>query len=158
LKFLPPEKPLAPESPRLSDRIRVKAHDMLERIDDDYEKRLRWTLAHRRPVVITIVVVSVLSFGLIKFIGTEFFPDQDEGQFSLTIKLPVGTRSEETDKFVQRVEQVLLANIPELETMISDVGVPSAQSGNVFSRNSGSHSANIQVALVPIEKRKRDVF
>jgi len=131
---------------------------MLEMIDDAYERQLRWTLLHRRPVVIIIVAVSVLSFGLIKFIGTEFFPDQDEGQFALTIKLPVGTRSEETNAFVQRVEQILQADIPELETMISDVGVPSAKSGNIFSRNSGSHSANIQVALVPIEKRKRDVF
>ncbi len=158
LKFLPPEKPLAPESPKLSDRIRVKAHDVLEGIDEAYENQLRWTLAHRRPVVIGIVVISVLSFGLIKFIGTEFFPDQDEGQFSLTIKLPVGTRSEETDRFVQRIEQMLQANIPEIQTMISDVGVPSAQSGNAFSRNSGSHSANIQVALVPLDQRKRDVF
>ncbi len=38
--------------------------------------------------------------------------------------------------------------------MISDIGVPSAQSGNVFSRNSGSHAANIQVALVPVEQQK----
>jgi CzcA family heavy metal efflux pump len=158
LKFLPPEKPLAPDSPKLSDRIRVKAQAMLERIDDAYEKRLRWTLGHRRLVVIAIVVASILSLGLFKFIGTEFFPDQDEGQFSLTIKLPVGTRAEETNKFVQRVEQILQDNVPELETMISDVGVPSAQSGSVFSRNSGSHAANIQVALVPFDKRTRDVF
>jgi multidrug efflux pump subunit AcrB len=95
---------------------------------------------------------------LLKFIGTEFFPDQDEGQFSVTGKMPVGTRSEETDKAVRGIERILQANIPEIQAMITDIGVPSVNSGNFFGRNSGSHAANIQVALVDIDKRKRDVF
>ncbi len=52
LQFLPPEKPLAPESPKLSDRIRVKAHACSNGSTTAYERRLRWTLAHRRLVVI----------------------------------------------------------------------------------------------------------
>ena len=44
--------------------------------------------------------------------------------------------------------------------MISDVGIPSARNstGGGGGGNSGSHAANIQVALVPMEKRKRSVF
>ena len=62
-----------------------------------------------------------------KFIGTEFFPDQDEGQFTVTVKLPVGTRVEETLKATQTLEKILQKNVPEVQTIITDIGVPSAK-------------------------------
>jgi CzcA family heavy metal efflux pump len=158
LNYLPPEKQLDRTSHKFSDRVRVKAHDMINLLDDWYERRLRWALAHRKLIIIGIVGISILSVGLVKFIGTEFFPDQDEGQFTLNIKLPVGTRAEETGKVVKQIEQILQSNIPEIQAMISDIGVPSARSGNLFGRNSGSHNANIQVALIPAGERKRSVF
>lgn len=158
LNFLPPEKMLDRSSQKLPDRIRVMAHDFLERIDEQYATMLGWTLEHRRTIILSIAGAGIVSLGLLKFIGTEFFPDQDEGQFTITIKLPVGTRAEVTDAFVRSVEQLLQQNIPEMQAMISDVGVPSARSGNLFARNTGSHAANIQVGLVPADKRKRTVF
>ncbi len=158
LKYLPPEKLLDRASARFSDRMRVLAHDALEKLDEWYEQRLRWTLSHRRLVIGGIVGGALASIVLVKFIGTEFFPDQDEGQFTVSVKLPVGTRAEETDRFVRTIEQILLTNIPEIQAMITDIGVPSARSGNFFGRNSGSHAANIQVALVSQEERKRSIF
>ena len=148
LNFLPPEKHLDRSSQKFPDRVRVKAHDMINVLDDWYEKRLRWALGNRRPIIIGIVIVSLLSMILVKFIGTEFFPDQDEGQFSLSIKLPVGTRVEQTSAVVRQLEQILQSNIPEIQAMISDVGVPPSRSGNTIGRNSGSHAASIQIALV----------
>jgi len=158
LKYLPPEKLLDRSSQKLADRFRVKAHDTIEALDSWYSKRLQWTLHHRRLVILSIAVLSLLSLGLVKFIGTEFFPDQDEGQFTVTVKLPVGTRAEVTDQFIRRVESILQTNIPEIQAMITDIGTPSARGGNFFGRNTGSHAANIQVALVPIDARKRSVF
>jgi CzcA family heavy metal efflux pump len=158
LKFLPPEKLLDRESKGFSDRMRVIAHDKLEQLDDWYEARLKWVLGRRKMVIFGTIGLGVVSLGLLKFIGTEFFPDQDEGQFTITVKAPVGTRVEETDKAVRAIENIIKTDVPELQTMVSDAGVPSAKSGNTFGRNSGSHAANIQVALVPIENRKRDVF
>ncbi len=158
LNYLPPEKKLDRSSHVFSDRVRVKAHDIINLLDDWYERRLRWALAHRKLIIIGIVGTSILSVGLVFFIGTEFFPDQDEGQFTLNIKLPVGTRAEETGKVVKQVEQILQSNIPEIQAMISDIGVPSARSGNLFGRNSGSHNANIQIALIPAGERKRSEF
>ncbi len=158
LNFLPPEKHLNRESVRPSDRIRVVAHDAIESLDHWYGVRLRWALSHRKLIIITIVGASVLSLGLFKFIGTEFFPDQDEGQFAVSAKLPVGTRTEVTEALVAKIENVLRANVPEMQTMISDIGVPSARSGTLFSRNTGTHAANIRVALVPASERKRSEF
>ncbi len=158
LNFLPPEKELDRSSRRFPDRIRLWSHDMLEHIDDWYEQHLVWVLGHRKLVIYGILGLAAVSLGLLKFIGTEFFPDQDEGQFTVTIKAPVGTRTEETLKIVQRVEQVIQDNVPERQAIISDIGVPSSRSGNFFGRNSGSHAANVQVALVPVDQRRRDMF
>ncbi|HTP80416.1 MAG TPA: efflux RND transporter permease subunit [Bacteroidota bacterium] len=155
LRFLPPEKHLDTNSQKLSDRIRVVAHNTLEGIDNRYESLLRWTLDHRGLVIRWIVGVAVVSVVLVKFIGTELFPDQDEGQFTVNVKLAVGTRSEETDKVVRQMEAIMLKNIPEIQAMITDIGIPPIRSGSYSSRNPGSHAANIQVALIPPDKRKR---
>jgi multidrug efflux pump subunit AcrB len=138
--------------------MQVWAHDAIAALDDWYEQRLVWTLSHRRAVIGGIVGFAVLSFFLVKFIGTEFFPDQDESQFSLIVKLPVGTRSEETSKVVHQIEDILQSNVPEIQAMIADIGVPASRSGNFFARNAGSHAANLQVALIPPDKRERSVF
>lgn len=156
--FLPPERRLDRQSSKFSDRMQVWAHDMLEKLDTWYERRLRWTLENRRRVIIGISVIAVISLGLFKFIGTEFFPDQDEGQFNIIVKLPVGSRSEETSRVVKQVEDILKKEVPEASTVLSDIGVPSASSGNLFSQNSGSHAATIRVALIPADQRKRTVF
>lgn len=158
LRFLPPEKGLDRTSTKLFERMRVKSHDFIAWLDRWYGDRLRWTLGHRRIVIGGIFAGALASLVLVKFIGTEFFPDQDEGQFSLSVKLPVGTRTEVTDQLVRQIEQIVMTNVPELQAMVADVGIPPTRSGNFFSRNSGSHAANIQIALVPGDQRKRSVF
>jgi CzcA family heavy metal efflux pump len=158
LNFLPPEKHLDRESTALPDRIRARAHDTLEAIDSWYEKWLHWTLRHRWFVIAGILAVGAFSLVLMKFIGTEFFPEQDEGQFTITVKLPVGTRIEESSLVCQEIEKVLQDNIPEIQSVITDIGIPTARSGALFSRNSGTHAGNISVALIPADRRKRDVF
>jgi len=158
LKYLPPEKELDRRSQNFSDRVRVKAHDWLAALDEWYAAQLRWALSHRRLVIGGIVGFAILSVALVKFIGTEFFPDQDESQMNVSIKLPVGSRAEETDKVVRQIEQLLQAEVPEMQALIADIGVPSSRSGNFFSRNLGSHTANLQVALVSPHERNRSVF
>jgi CzcA family heavy metal efflux pump len=159
MQFLTAEPPLDRTSRRIFERMRVLSHDGIERIDDIYETALRWTLAHRRMVIGGIVGMAVISFGLIKFIGTEFFPDQDESAFSITVKLPVGTRPEITSQVVAQMESILQQNIPEIQAMITDIGVPPATSASGgFRSNTGSHSASISVTLVPPDKRHRSVF
>ncbi len=157
LRLLPPEKQLDRSSQKLSDKLRVLTHDAIEKLDNWYADKVNWALNHRKLVIISVIGFGLASFPLFKFVGTEFFPDQDEGQLAVTVKLPVGTRVEETEQFVRQVEKVLQENIPEMNTMITDIGVPSARSGSLFSRNSGSHAANIRVSLVSLDQRKRSV-
>jgi CzcA family heavy metal efflux pump len=157
-KALKPEREPDPNSKKLIDKMHIWSKNLFDSIDNFYETSLKASLRHKKLVIFGVVGFSALSFGLFKLIGTEFFPESDESQFTVQVKLPVGTRIEETEKFVQKVENVIQQNVPEANTIISDIGVPSARSGSLFGRNSGSHSARISVSLVTPDERDRSVF
>ena len=157
-KYLKAEREFNPNSKKFADRAQNFAKNLLDRIDSFYQNTLTKALKRRKLVILGVIGFSVLSFLLFKFIGTEFFPDADESQFSINLRLPVGTRIEETEKFVERIEKMIRSNVPEAQTIISDIGVPNARSGNLFGGNSGGHSANISVALTAPEERDRSVF
>ncbi|MBM4157197.1 MAG: efflux RND transporter permease subunit [Ignavibacteria bacterium] len=156
-KALSGEREVNKDSRKLSDRIQLKTKEYLEKLDNLYGNILEFALRYKARVIGGIVLFSVLSFILFKFIGTEFFPEADENQFTVQIRLPVGTRIEITEKFVENVERIISENVPEKNTIISDIGVPSTRAGG-FSGNSGSHSCNISVSLVPGSERERSVF
>ncbi|MCX6842691.1 MAG: efflux RND transporter permease subunit [candidate division WOR-3 bacterium] len=149
-RWLEPERPIDRAATGLGERFRAAFHDAIERLDTWYEQSLRWTMARRRLVLLSITGLALLSAPLIKFIGTEFFPDQDESQFSVSFRLPVGTRVEETSVIAAQVEQLLQKNVPEIQTMITQVGGGGG-------RSSGSHAGSIQVTLVPADRRHRSV-
>jgi CzcA family heavy metal efflux pump len=157
-KVLKGEREVEPDSKKLADRIQIKTKDILNKLDNAYENTLRMCLKNRKKIILGILIFSALSFILFKFIGTEFFPDADENQFTVNIKLPVGTRIEETEKFVAKVEKLIKENVPESNTIISDLGVPGSKSGSLFGRNAGSHAASVQVSLIPSADRGRSVF
>lgn len=157
-KYLEAEREPDPNSPKLTHKIQIKTKKIFDSIDDFYQDALGYALKHRKTIIYGIAGFAALSFFLFKFLGTEFFPDSDESQFAITIRLPVGTRIEETEKFIERVEKIIKKNVPETQTVISDLGSPSARGGNLFGSNSGSHAANVSVTLVPIDQRDRSVF
>ena len=157
-KALEGEREVDPESKKISDRLQIKTKVFFDKIDDLYESVLFFCIRNRKVVLIGIFLFSVLSFGLFKFVGTEFFPEADENQFNVNILLPVGSRIEMTEEVVKKVEEVIKANVPEANTVISDIGVPGSKGGNAFGGNAGSHAANVQVSLVPGKDRERSVF
>jgi CzcA family heavy metal efflux pump len=156
--YLHAEREPDPNSPKLSHRLQIKAKNLLEDIDNRYQHILTYALKHRKVIIFSVVGFALASALLFKFIGTEFFPQTDEGQFSISVRMPIGTRIEKTEKFVEQVENIVKKNVPELQTIISDIGVPSAKSGSLFGRNSGGHMANISIDVIPSEERNRSVF
>jgi hydrophobe/amphiphile efflux-1 (HAE1) family protein len=128
----------------------------LDALDHAYARSLRFVLRHRFVVVTGILSLFVASLFLSKQIGTEFFPDADESQFSVIFKTPIGTRVEKTEEVAARVEEVVhkaldpikgKAGQPVLSTMIADSGLPGGRTA-LFTSNTGPHSGNVQVNLV----------
>jgi CzcA family heavy metal efflux pump len=156
-KVLSGEREVNPDSKKFTDRLQLKTKRIFDKIDNSYESVLRSAIKNRKLVILGILGFSAFSFILFKFIGTEFFPDSDENQFTISVRMPVGTRVELTEKFIEEVEKIVQENVPEANNIVSDMGVSSSRSGG-SGGNAGSHSGNVQVSLVPVNKRSRDVF
>ncbi len=154
-KIMKPEEELDPNSRKFLDRLRLSSKKFFEELDAYYQRVIGYAISHKRHVIFGVSGFAILSFALFKFVGTEFFPDSDEGQFSLSVKLPVGTRIEETEKYIAKVENAIWKNVPETKAIISVLGVPSQKSGSLFGSNPGTYAANVQVQLIEPSQRSR---
>jgi len=136
---------------------------VLDAVDHAYARMLGWVLRHRAVVIGGILSVFVASLFLAKKIGTEFFPDSDESQFSIIYKTPIGTRVEKTEQVAARIEDVIRTTLhpekgakgeetPVLMTMLSDTGLPLGRTAQ-FTTNTGPHSGNLNVNLVSRTER-----
>src|SRR3954469_8737023 len=132
---------------------------MFTRVDNAYARSLGWVLRHRLVTVGAILAGFGVSLFLKRFIGTEFFPDSDESQFAVNFKAPIGTRVERTERVAEKIEGAVNQTLvnksgPIATTMIADVGLPLGRTA-VFSQNTGPHSGNVLVNMVPGSERKR---
>lgn len=127
----------------------------LEVLDRAYARMLTWALGRRAFVVTVIFVAAGSTLLLARQVGTEFFPDSDESQATVTYRAPIATRVEDTEKVAEAIERRVLdvAKDPKtgaalVSTMLSDNGLSAGRSAS-FSPNSGPHAGNLQVNLVP---------
>ena len=146
----------SPSGPRLVRWIATA----LDRLDAAYARALQAVLRHR---LVTILVILGLCAGTVPLyfrIGSEFFPQTDESQFTLSYKAPIGTRVERSEAIAIQLEDVMKESLapkpgegPLHIAMLSDIGLPGGRTA-LFTGNTGPHSGNIQVALVPRGKRQ----
>jgi hydrophobe/amphiphile efflux-1 (HAE1) family protein len=130
---------------------------VLDRIDHAYAQTLSVVLRHRALVIGTILTLFVASLGLLRLIGTEFFPDSDERQFTVIYKTPIGTRVERTEQIAKRIEDITTRELTDgtkvrFTTMLSDSGLPGGRTA-LYTTNTGPHAGNLQVNLVPKDER-----
>jgi hydrophobe/amphiphile efflux-1 (HAE1) family protein len=156
LKLLRPDRPPAATRRGWWGRAVAGYRRAFDGLDGAYQAMLAWTLGHRKTVIAGILLAFVGSLALVPLIGTEFFPASDESQFRLFVRAPIGTRVEETEKVVARIEEILRANMRpgEFKTIVSTVGIPGGRSA-IFTTNTGPHAAQVQVYLETPDRRTR---
>lgn len=123
-----------------------------ERFQNGYGRILGLFLAHRPFALVIAGIVAVVSILLMNIVGTDFFPATDTGLMKLHFRAPVGTRLEETEKLVLRVEDSIRTVIPksEVATINDMIGVPvSYNLSMVPSDNASGMDAEILIALKP---------
>lgn len=79
------------------------------------------TISNRGIVLWMAAGIFFGSFFLVPLIGTEFFPEDDDGFTSLRINTPIGSSLEYTDAKTRQVEEALKA-FPEIEIVDTQVG------------------------------------
>ncbi|MDD5042549.1 MAG: efflux RND transporter permease subunit [Candidatus Omnitrophica bacterium] len=125
-------------------------------LENFYANLLARCLRHKKMVLFGFLGVFIFSLFLVKFVGNEFFPEEDSGDIRSTIALPIGTRVEETDKVASRVEEIFKENVPEEKFIYVFSGQGSAISLSM-GRQSGTHIVSSGAKLVRKTKRKRSV-
>ncbi len=117
-----------------------------------YRGVLSWALSHRLAVFSMVTAAMIFSIALIPlgFIGSDFVPPMDRGEFAIFTKMPLGTTLEENSAVMSRVENFLDAH-PEVEQVMSTIGLQESEWGLEESPRLGS----IQVKLKPRDARKQ---
>lgn len=120
-------------------------------IRDQYLDVLHFALARRRVFLGSFLGCVLASFLLVPTLGKDFFPEVDGGAIALHVRLPLGTRIEESAAMFDRIEDSIRKVIPanQLETIMDNIGIP-ASGINMAYNNSGTtgpHDGDIQIEL-----------
>ncbi|HOZ81737.1 MAG TPA: efflux RND transporter permease subunit [Bacteroidia bacterium] len=108
---------------------------------------LRWSLGHKRYVLIGTIVLLVASFMLLAkgFIGGEFIPKGDRGQFIVTIEMPKDVALEVTNQMTMRAENYL-AKQDLVKSLTTTVGKSS--DGGFGTSSSTPYKSEITVTMI----------
>jgi len=152
-------KPHSPEDAAKADRSR-NPFIRFQRIFEHYFEKLRnwyYGLLHfclERRVIFLLCIVAfwVLSIGILyPWLGQDFFPSVDGGQFKLHVRAHTGTRVEDTARLCDQVEDVIRQEIPptELGTIIDNIGLPYSGINLSYSNSApvGTSDGDILVSL-----------
>src|SRR5665648_753862 len=131
--------------------IQGMVKELFNFVREEYSRLIGWSLRHRGIVFVMAVIIFVGSVMLIPFVGTEFMPSSDQGQFNINITLPTGTNLDTTREVVSEVEKIA-SEIPEIKSMLTTAG---AGSGGMGFSTDGGNSGTIMVNLVEQSKRDR---
>lgn len=139
------------------DRFQGKFERQLDKLDLWYSKVLGLVLKWRVWVIVGALVIFIASLFLVRVIPTEFFSHEDNGRLTVTVKLPMGTRLEESRALGLELTQRFQENFPEMIHCNFNVGQPSDQ--NTFGRlfESGSHMLSFNVRFTKKTERKRGI-
>jgi multidrug efflux pump subunit AcrB len=117
-----------------------------------YFRLLQLAIGHSTVFLILFFAFTIGSFALLyPWLGQDFFPTVDAGQFKLHLRAPTGTRIEETARLCDEVDNAIREEIPksELVSIIDNIGIP--YSGLNLSYTStgvvGASDADVTVAL-----------
>jgi len=127
---------------RVFERIRRRYHSLLQ------------SLVFRRSIFVpTFLVLCLSAFILLPFLGEDFFPDTDSGQFILHVRGPSGMRIEETARLFDLVEAEIRKQIPaaEINNILDNIGLPYSALNTQHLNNGtlGVSDGDILVTLKP---------
>jgi len=133
-------------------RFQLAFEHRFEQLRRFYHGLLALAVVRSYTFLILFFLFCVGSFALLyPWLGQDFFPSVDAGQFKLHVRARTGTRIEETARLCDQIDNAIRREIParELVTIIDNIGIP--YSGlNLSYGNSGvvgTADADITVSL-----------
>lgn len=99
-----------------------------EKLRGSYHSLLAFLLTRRLIVVGSVVLFMGASLSLIPFLGEDFFPAIEGDVLRMHVAAPRGTRVEETERLIKRVERSIGQFIPasDVENVADIMGIPNS--------------------------------
>ena len=120
-----------------SDRV-------IEKLQAWYRPVLDWVLARNKDVItgaVALFCVSVVSF---KYLGGEFIPSLEEGDFAVEMSMSQGTSLSQMVESCTKAEKLLKKEYPEIKQVVSRIG-----SAEIPTDPMPVERADIMIALKP---------
>ena len=129
----------------------------LDSFDNGYARLLRKVVGHRTVTIFVCLGIFVGSIFLMKGVGTEFFPTQDNARIGVELQLPIGSRVEYAREVTSSLDSLWRTKYPEIE--VSSYTVGPASSDNTFASlsDNGPHIISMNIRLSPSDKRDRGI-
>ncbi len=120
--------------------------NFLEKLQHWYHGVLSKLLSNRRnPVLLTVavfVIFFIVLFTVAPRIGFSFFPDMDEGNFTISVELPLGYSLEQSAEVMEEVVNRITAH-PEVEMVLTTLG-----------SDSGTNESSVTAIMVDATQRE----
>jgi CzcA family heavy metal efflux pump len=122
-----------------------------------YSSLLARLVSLRKVFVPAFLVTCLCAFVLIPFLGQDFFPDTDSGQFILHVRGKTGTRIEETARLADLVESSIRKTIPpaEVDNILDNIGLPISNINYIYNNTGLTGAADADVLVSLKEKHHR---
>ena len=86
-----------------------------------YDSLMVWALERPKKVVAVGIISLLLNLLLLPFVGTEFQPTYDSGEFSVNVKAPIGTSLQKTVELAKPLQQEI-SQLPEVKIVALNIG------------------------------------
>ena len=128
---------------------RVEKTNWLNRIlDQSYTALLRFSLKRRWVIVTLALLVFLSSVPLLMAVGKDFFPEDDQDEFEVSIRAAEGTSLQSTMAIAQKVAADV-RQLPHIDYTLTTIGDDPQQTPN---------EAKIYVRMTPLKDREISQF
>ncbi|MEA3489258.1 MAG: efflux RND transporter permease subunit [Candidatus Omnitrophota bacterium] len=119
---------------------------------EKYETLLRKFIRHKSIGLLIVLGIFMASLFIVNFLEKELMPKTDQGQFIIKVDMPVGTKLEETNKVILKMEEQIFKH-PDIKSLSSVLGSTTGASAKDIVKRMGSHQGQLIVELK--EKRRK---
>ncbi len=136
-------------------KFAIEFEKYFQKLVASYISLLKWSLGNRWKVVSFSAALFVASLMLapLGFIGAEFIPQSDMGQFAVTLDMPPDYSITNTNLVTEKVERYA-NSLPQVKKDFAQVGV----SNEGLIGQTSNHSSELDIELVPKEQRSLSTY
>lgn len=130
---------------------------VLDKFDSGYASLLQIVVTHKTVTIFICLAIFVGSCFLMKHVGTEFFPTQDDGRLGVNLELPIGSRVEEAEESMARLDSMWRKKYPEILVQSYTVGPAGSDNTYASLSDNGPHIISMNIRLSDPGDRKRRI-